>query len=532
LHPSGESSRCRWALIGDPRECVCDIIPHGEARPEVPGLISSHWRDDEWCDLAGDPATRLSQENTLTSYSPEVAEHGDPFAPLARPALQGRLTKLEFFLIAFVIASFAYEIPLVYVTNFYKVNPYLFDVAAVMLFCYWLLVGRAKGWRLSLALRNPLVLPWLVIVGTFFWATLVSATWVPTKHYAYSLFYFAKYVEGLAVLLIVLAAPLDERAKRRLLWVALLGGTWVAFYAVLQFFGIVGTTRVIPKGFEVLQEGKGIFSTLGTTYFHAGWFSVISTLIGVTIFVNGRGLARLAALVITPFCAIPAVVSGTRAALFGLGIATFVFATGRETRRYLGTWVLGMFLAASINFFYSQSITMQRIERIEETGGRQSPQGRLINPLGQIVGEMTEHFPIMAIAGGGFYVVPRHGKWRHGYGIHNIFVRPLEQAGILSFVASIWLWIRLGTHLGRRRRTPAANALDERFRFAMFSFFVALLVVGWGGQTFWLDHGTEHLGSYMVLLFGLALTETGGPLAERDPSRPVYEGSELEPLTR
>lgn len=482
--------------------------------------------DDESYDLTSDPATRLSWENAPVSFSTEVSEPGDVFAPAARPAVRGQLTKFEFLLIGFVIASFAYEIPLVYVTNFYKVNPYLFDVAAMLLFSYWLLLGRAKGWQLSRALRNPLAVPWLVIVATFFWATAVSATWVPTKHYVYSLFYFGKYVEGLIVFLIILAAPLDELAKRRLLWVGLLGGAWVAFYAVLQFFDIVGTARVIPKGFEITEEGRGIFSTLGTTYFHAGWFGVISTLVGLTLFVDSRGLARLVALFLTPFCAIPAIVSGTRAAFFGLGVATFSIAIRREYRRYLGTWLLALLVAGFANFFYGQSITMQRIERIEASYGRQSPRARLITPLGQIVEEMQEHFPIMAIAGGGFYTVPRGDNWRHGYGIHNIYLRPLEQAGILSFIASIWLWVRLGAHLGRGRPMPSANALDERFRVAMFGFFVALLVVGWGGQTFWLDHGTEHLGIYMILLLGLALTGTGGPSAERDTSRLVYERPE------
>jgi hypothetical protein len=469
-------------------------------------------------------------ETTLTIHSPDVTEPGDIFAPAARRARPGRLTRFEFFLMAFVIASFAYDIPLVYVTNYYKVNPYLFDIAAVTLFFYWLLVGRSKGWRLSLALRNPLALPWLVIVATFLWATLVSATWVPAEHFVYSAFYFVKYVEGLIVLLIFLAAPIDEQAKRRLLCVALLGGTWVAFYSLLQFFGVVGTARLIPKGFDITLEGTGIYSTLGSTYFHAGWFGVMSTLVGVALFIGSRGPLRLVALVLTPFCTIPAVVSGARAAFYGLGIALFSIAIRRQYRRYLGTWLLALLVAGFANFFYSQSITMQRIE--EREGLRGSAPQRIVRPVVTLVEGMREHFPIMVIAGGGFYVVPRHGKWRHGYGVHNVFLRPLEQAGVLCLIASIWMWIRLGTHLGRGWQKPSANALDESFRVAMFGFFVALLVVGWSGQTFWLDHGTEHLGSYMILLLGLALTETGGPSAEQDVSRPVYERPELEPLTR
>jgi hypothetical protein len=464
-------------------------------------------------------------ETTLTLYSPEVTEHSGAGAQAAYPARRSRLTSFEFSLIAFVIASFAYEIPLVYVSSMYKLNPYLFNIAALMLISYWLLVGRAKGWQLSLALRNPLAMPWLVIVGTFLWATIVSATWVPFQYYRYSLFYFLEYVVGLAVLLIVLAAPLDERAKRRLLWVALFAGTWVAFYAVLQVVGVAGTARVIPKGWEVAEEGTGIISTLGVSYFHAGWFSVISTLVGLTLVQSSRGPLRVVAAVLTLVCTIPAAVSGARAAFMALGIALFLVAIRREYRRHLATWVMAALALGVITFFYSESLTRERYERHDDTQSRilQGPRG--------IVKVMKEHFPIMPIAGGGFYVVPHGNHWRVGYGIHNLYLRPLEQGGVPSFIASIWLWIRLGTHLGRRQRTPSANALDEHFRAAMFAYFVSLLMAGWAGGHFWLQFNTEHLNSFLILMLGLALSETGGSPAEPDPSPPVYERPQPEPLS-
>jgi hypothetical protein len=393
----------------------------------------------------------------------------------------------------------------------YKANPYLFDVAAFMLIAYWSLVGRGKGWSLSRAMRNPLVLPWMVIVATFFWATLVSGIWVPGQYYLYSLFYFLMYVEGLAVLMIVLAAPIDERAKRRLLWVALLAGTWVTFYAVLQFFGIVGTARVIPKGWEIAEEGTGIFSTLGPAYFHVGYFSVVSTLVGFSLAQSTRGPLRGVAALLTVFCTIPAVVSGARACFVALGIAISVIILRREYRRYFATWMMAVITLGLVNFFYSGSITMKRLEG-ERTA--QPAMTRITYPLEQMASELKEHFPIMLLAGGGFYVVPKEDHWRLGYGIHNLYLRPLEQGGLPSFIASIWLWIRLGTHLGRRRPAPSATALDESFRVAMFGYFVALLMVGWAGGHFWLQMGTEHLNCFLILMLGLALTQTGEVPAE------------------
>jgi hypothetical protein len=63
----------------------------------------------------------------------------------------------------------------------------------------------------------------------------------------------------------------------------------------------------------------------------------------------------------------------------------------------------------------------------------------------------------------------------------------------------------------------------------MFGYFVALLVIGWGGGHFWLKGDTEHFNTYLLLLLGLALTETGGSSAEQESSASLYEGPRQEP---
>jgi hypothetical protein len=65
----------------------------------------------------------------------------------------------------------------------------------------------------------------------------------------------------------------------------------------------------------------------------------------------------------------------------------------------------------------------------------------------------------------------------------------------------------------------------------MFGYFVALLIVGWAGGFFWLQGGTEHLNSYLVLMLGLALTETGDSQAGQDSSGPPdADGQGLDPF--
>jgi hypothetical protein len=419
------------------------------------------------------------------------------------------LTRFEFCLLAFVILSFSYEIPLVYITSMYKANPYLFDVSSVLLIAYWALRGRLRGWTLSM--ENPIVAPWLLVVATFTWATVVSAVWLPLDKFQFSVWYLGTYLQGLLVLLIFVSVPLTEKDKRSLMWVALLGGTWCASVAVLQVFGIVGTARTIPKGWDIAIEGNGIVSTLGPAYFHAGFFSVITTLIGVALFGASRGAARWLAAGLAVLCAVPATVAGTRAAFLALVISVgVVVVNSREYRQSVGMWVFALFFVVSVNLFYAGSLTQYRTSQKFEPGQYQEEAtDRIQGVLPQLWAEVKEH-PVMPVAGGGFYVVSKEGRWRIGYGIHNLFFLPFEQAGIAAFLGALWLWWRLGTRLGRRRPGPNESALDVHVRGALFGYFVALMIVGWAGGHFWMKGSTEHLNSYLILMLGLALTETGG----------------------
>ncbi|MFP8881298.1 MAG: hypothetical protein VCE43_18525 [Myxococcota bacterium] len=420
-----------------------------------------------------------------------------------------------------MILSFSYEIPLVYITSMYKANPYLFDVSSSLLIFYWVVRGRFRGWTLSL--KNPIVPPWLMIVAAFTWATVVSAVWLPIEMFQFSVWYLGTYYQGLLVLLIFLAAPLTEKDKRGLMWVALVGGSWCATVAILQVFEIVGTARVIPKGWEVGLEGNGIISTLGPTYFHAGIFSVVTTLIGIALYGASRGTARWVAALLAGLCAIPATVAGSRAAFLALVISVgVVVVNNRQYRQSLGMWFFGFLFVVNINMFYAGSLTQYRTsQKFGEEQYQLEARGRIEQTFPQIWDEMKEH-PVMTIAGGGFYVVPRGDRWRIGYGIHNLFLLPFEQAGIAALLGSLWLWWRLGTRLGRRRPGPNESSIDLHVRGALFGYFIALMVVGWAGGHFWMKGGTEHLNSYLILMLGLALTETGGA---RSPS-PISTAAE------
>lgn len=418
------------------------------------------------------------------------------------------------FVLCFLVASFSYELPLVYITSRYRLNPRLFDVAAAALIFYWLLFGNPRGWRVNLG--HPLFKPWLTLVSVFVFMAAVTVLFVPLDLFRYSAWFAFRYVLASIVLLIVLSAPLTETQKRRLLWVALFGGTWVSFYGILQILGIASATRILPNGDETEVAIGAITSTLGPSYFHVGQFGILSGIIGLTLFRCSNGFPRMIAGILGPFTMIPAVASGSRAGFLGLLIALAVLGSQREYRKYVTSFLMGGFVAAVVGFAYSGSLTESRITSHGATTEAKTQVGIVRSQQFIRTFELVEETvgPRLWVFGGGFYVTPIGSRHRVGYGVHNIFLFPLEQAGVFGFAASIWVWITLWRGLRPRRKRPPENLTDTYLRVGMFSYLAALAIIGWGGQIFWLGFGNENLGTYQFLLFGLAMMSSRTQEAE------------------
>ena len=184
------------------------------------------------------------------------------------------------FVLCFLMATFAYELPLVQITSRYRLNPRAFDVAAALLISYWLLIGSPRGWRANLS--HPLLRPWMTLVSVYMVMAAVTVLFVPFTVFQYSVWFAFRYLLASVVLIIVLSAPLSEQQKRRLLWIGLIGGTWVSFYGVLQMLYIVPSARELPSGGFTSVAAGAITSTLGPSYFHSGQFGILSGIIGLT----------------------------------------------------------------------------------------------------------------------------------------------------------------------------------------------------------------------------------------------------------
>ena len=115
------------------------------------------------------------------------------------------------------------------------------------------------------------------------------------------------------------------------------------------------------------------------------------------------------------------------------------------------------------------------------------------------------HGPRLLATGGGFYVVPleRDGKlkYRKGYGNHNIFLFPLEQAGLIPFVLALIMWYRLISLLRRFSTDRKFPNFSRGLSRSIYIYLIAMLLVGIAGQVFWFGFGTENFTAFQVMMF-------------------------------
>jgi hypothetical protein len=199
-------------------------------------------------------------------------------------------------------------------------------------------------------------------------------------------------------------------------------------------------------------------------------------------------------------------ISGSKAGLLGAGISLSVIMLQREYRSKIGAYLIVALIVAIGFLFLGKSVSMERLEK----GSGGTPVQRLMMGFQSISDIYNYHGPRLLAVGGGFYVVPNKSRtdkpnFRIGYGNHNIFLFPLEQAGIGAFIAALSLWVSVGKGLTRRIRDSVAKSLDKVFATSMRAFFVTLMIVGIAGQVFYLGFGTEHFTVYQLLLFILAI---------------------------
>jgi hypothetical protein len=178
-----------------------------------------------------------------------------------------------------------------------------------------------------------------------------------------------------------------------------------------------------------------------------------------------------------------------------------------------------------------KSFTIERFLKLEKEGNQNdSIESRFflsISPADYFYGAS------LPLLGAGFYVAPviveygargafsgDHGEtYRIGYGVHNMYLFPLEQGGVLALI--LFVVFLLSVHRSLKRVCKEASTVTKGLAIGTRAFFYAMLVMGVGGQVFWNYEGNGNLLVYLILTF---MISTAIPMSASRLTRPNDRG--------
>lgn len=421
-----------------------------------------------------------------------------------------RARKIELLWLLGLVLSFAHEHPILILSSMDRVNPRLFDIMVVI------------GALLVLPkLRRTIPLPkefyyWALIVTIFVICAIIYTIFLlPSGYGRFSLYFAAKYIEGLLAIYIALKIPLSQEQKKKLIWFIVIGGVYVASYSIYQYFTTTagGMVEIAPEKFVYYYE-KVLTGSLSTGYFHLAQFSSLCAIATLSLVDTVRGLAKRWGLIaLTGFVSWPLLFSGSRTGVallvFSLCIGFLLLRGARSL--FIGLLILiGVFLVVTPHAIYlevlNESTTYSRF--LENQDHSYNNIGSRLTSIFAFDLDSYVWSNLMPFIGGGFYVAPIIDgdieRYRVGYGFHNTYLFAFEQGGIFAAMAFLFFLYAVIRKLNRVRMT-AGNSVDRAFAIAALAYILASLPVYLAGQIFWIGFETGHFNTFLLIVLFIAL---------------------------
>lgn len=454
-----------------------------------------------------------------------------PAYPTYRVAATAEATKAQFYWLCALILSFCYELPIWYMTNMDRANPRLFDVVAG----FGLMILMFQNHNFKRPANNPILKWWARLVLWFaVCAAIWAAFWFPWGPAGkFSVYFGLKYLEGLLCIYLVAVIPLSSRQKHILHWMVVIGGIVVGAYAIIERLR-GDSVRYVAEGKELKRVEGTLFSCLGPAYFHVATFAVTAGAMTFAMANKYEASFKKFFLYCTALLAVwPAAFSGSRTGLGMLFIVvTCIILFMKRTRVTVAIAVAFAVLAVlqlmSSDEFMERaskaSASVKRLVGFERTSrGYNSISARVNYGLRGLSGFAAEEYrwqgARLPFFGGGFYAVPHSSGrqiklYRVGYGIHNCYLFPYEQAGILGLLLAAIFFVVSIKCLWKALSYP--NETDKQFAIGVWCVTMAFIPAGWVGQVFWRGFGTENFNTMLIILAVLAIRQT-------TPSRPLHQ---------
>jgi hypothetical protein len=414
-------------------------------------------------------------------------------------ALTGLGGKVELCICGLLMFSFCYEMPFIFITAYDRLNPRLFDVVVVIA----LFLVR---WRLMLS--NEIIKSWFMLVLSFLAAATVSyLILLPAEFRNFAIFYAFKYVECLLALCIFSSYGSNDNRIIYLIKCFMYGLIMAGIVGILQYSGFLEIARYLPTGEQIATQDNIVLSTFGITYFHSGTMGAIGAVISLALYRDKK--INTAVFMTSLFSGLfLAFFSGCRSALFMaiFMITMYLIDNMKYIFILLVLSITVYFATPAAEYLSNNSTTMQRMD----VEGESDIKTRMGIDYYEVARDYwSQHGLSLYVFGGGFYAVPMDGQYRVGYGIHNIHLFPLEQAGLPGFLAANYFWfIVLRSAIRKRKNSYGRCAL---------SIASGLFLFGWFGQIFYFGFGTENMVVFQVTILVLLMSIGGTGASLRPP---------------
>lgn len=400
--------------------------------------------------------------------------------------------------------SFAYEKPVFIISSLDKVNPRLFDIV--------LLMGILLTFSKKTKYKNPVFRQWALIV---FWFTIVVALGVIFYPFPWSvkqfMFYFLfEYYKGLLAIWIFLSIPKNYYSLETIVHALIAGGIFVAAYCVYEFNA--GISEVIIAGDNVMRKPAGmVWGPYIGSYFEISVFVPMAFSIAYVLTLHSKGKNKILMIMVTLFISWPILFTGSRTTIFlWLLTLSIIILISLKKNIWMLLTIATLFvgtitLTNKLDFFFdvNKNETLSRMAYLEEDNHHDSILNRMLL-IASFSFEGYDQGEALPAIGAGFYVAPVNGAYRVGYGVHNIYLFPLEQAGVIGLIL-FFMFIYVSIKILRKGlKQLDKNSLSYWFIVAVYAYFVASLLIGISGHTFWRGFTTYNFNTLRILLLVVA----------------------------
>lgn len=417
----------------------------------------------------------------------------------------------QFIWLCALVLSFCYELALVEITTMDRINPRPFDIVFII-GLFTVLPKLPHGNSLG-----PVFKSWAYIIAVFTGCALIWCLWLPVIEIGFSLFYLVKHLQGLTAIYMVAKLRLTDEQKKTVHYMVIAGGIFVALYAIPEKITGGTTRKLVERADKEIRLGEGhLLSSLGGAYFHVAMFSSLSSVMALSLFNSTKTFwAKAGCIALGLFISWPAFFCGARTGIIAcfVGWLSLFFLSRASFKGIIILLSLGLFVSVfvtaphklSMKYLAEKSPGFQRFVEQEE---KESNTLRQRLDLSYYQWEVYRWQGMrVPFIGAAFYVAPHTSldgtrKFRHAYGIHNIYLFAFEQGGLAAFILFIVFLCVCRKNLKKIRKS--GNEIDKGFAIGMHAFFHSILILGFPGQVFWQGFGTENFNTYIIILFVLA----------------------------